>query len=63
MNRKDIEMKSNVTDIKEHLSAILSIYKEMSDIMFEDIEKGRWIHFMIQRELEEVLSDLENIED
>lgn len=34
-------MKSNVTDIKEHLSATLSIYKEMSDIMFEDIEKGR----------------------
>lgn len=56
-------MKSNVTDIKGHLSAILSIYKEMSDIMFEDVEKGRWIHFMIQRELEEVLSDLENIED
>lgn len=55
-------MKSNVTDIKGHLSAILLLYKEVSNEIFENVETGRWIHFMIQRELEEVLSDLEKIE-
>lgn len=56
-------MKSNMTDIKGHLSAILSIYREMNEEIFENTEIGRWIYFIIQKELEDILSDLENLED
>ena len=54
-------MELNLTDIKGHLSAILGMYEELNDRIFEDEHSGRWIHFILQRELKGVLNDLDKV--
>lgn len=56
-------MKLNATDIKNHLSAVITVFKETTNVIFEDEDNGRMIYLMLMRELEEILKDIDNIED
>ena len=51
-------MKLNTDDLKGHLSAVITVFQETTNIIFEDENNGRWIYFMLLRELEEILNDL-----
>ena len=55
-------MKLNTDDLKGHLSAVITIFKETTNIIFEDENNGRWIYFMLLRELEEILNDFDHLE-
>ena len=56
-------MKLNTDDLKGHLSAVITIFKETTNIIFEDENNGRLIYFMLIRELEEILKDFDNLEN
>ena len=51
-------MKLNKDDLKGHLSAVITVFQETTNIIFEDENNGRLIYFMLIRELEEILKDV-----
>ena len=55
-------MKLNKDDLKGHLSAVITVFQETTNIIFEDENNGRWIYFMLLRELEEILNDFDHLE-
>jgi len=56
-------MKLNKDDLKGHLSAVITVFQETTNIIFEDENNGRLIYFMLIRELEEILKDFDNLEN
>lgn len=61
-NKEVYFMKLNTDDLKGHLSAVITVFQETTNIIFEDENNGRWIYFMLLRELEEILNDFDHLE-
>ena len=55
-------MKLNKDDLKGHLSAVITVFQETTNIIFEDENNGRWIYFMLLKELEEILNAFDHLE-